>query len=141
MSIEQVESAILALSLEERRRLLVWFEEHQEDLFGAGAEAEDLTSEQKSELLRRRQEYTEHPERFSRMDEKSVEENVRTNPPACCYSTFIHRLRQIWPRVRNGMNVSRRGSGSVFWLRPKEYFGACCAMLDFTQFVLRTFAV
>ncbi len=74
MSIEQLESAILALTPQERRRLLVWFDDHRQDLFGRDAEAEDLSAEQKSEILRRRQEYTKHPEQFTRMDEKSLDQ-------------------------------------------------------------------
>jgi hypothetical protein len=70
MTIEQVESAILELPLEQRRRLFFWFEQHSETLF---TKEEELTDEQKNQILRRRQDYTEHPERFRLMDEKSLE--------------------------------------------------------------------
>jgi hypothetical protein len=73
MSIEQVESAILALRPEERRRLVLWLDEHRHDLFGADEE-KDLLPEQKAEILARRQEYIDNPERFVRMDERSLEE-------------------------------------------------------------------
>ncbi len=74
MSIEEVESAILEMGPEERHRLLVWFDQHREDLFGRGAAADDLSAGQKAEMLRRRQEYNEHPERFIRVNEQSLDE-------------------------------------------------------------------
>ena len=64
MSIEQVESAIRELPAEERRRLLLWLDEHRYELFG---ESDEVTEAQKAELLRRRQEYFDHPERFIRV--------------------------------------------------------------------------
>jgi len=51
MSLEQLESAIVALPPEERWRLAEWFEEHLDDLLGEG----DLSEEQKAEILRRRE--------------------------------------------------------------------------------------
>jgi len=51
MSLEQLESAIVALPVEERWRLAEWFEEHLDELLGAG----DLSEEQKAELIRRRE--------------------------------------------------------------------------------------
>ena len=68
MSIEQVESAILELRPDERQRLLLWLDEHRHDLFSPVDADEDLSDAQKAELLRRRREYDEHPERFQRMD-------------------------------------------------------------------------
>ena len=64
MSIEQVETAIRGMPPEERRRLLLWLDEHRYELF---AGADDVTDAQKAELLRRRKEYLEHPERFIRV--------------------------------------------------------------------------
>ncbi len=64
MSIEQVEAAIRQMPPEERRRLLLWLDEHRYELF---ADSDDVTEAQKSELLRRRQKYFEHPERFLRV--------------------------------------------------------------------------
>jgi hypothetical protein len=74
MNIDQVESAILSLGPEDRRQLLHWFERHRDALFGGEASAEDLSQEQKAEILRRRQEHTENPERFLRMDELGLNE-------------------------------------------------------------------
>ena len=75
MSVEQLESAILELSPEERRRLVAWLDDHRNELFsGAVAPEADLTEEQRVEIRRRRQEYREHPEQFIRVDERSLEE-------------------------------------------------------------------
>jgi len=64
MSVEQVESAIREMPTEERRRLLLWLDEHRYELF---AGSDGVTEAQKAELLRRRQEYFDHPERFIRV--------------------------------------------------------------------------
>jgi hypothetical protein len=64
VSIEQVQSAIREMPAEERRRLLLWLDEHRYELF---TQSDELTEAQKGELLRRRQEYFEHPERFIRV--------------------------------------------------------------------------
>ena len=64
MSIEQVESAIREMSAEDRRRLLLWLDEHRYELF---AGSDEVTEAQRTELLRRRQEYLDHPERFARV--------------------------------------------------------------------------
>jgi hypothetical protein len=64
MSIEQVESAIREMPPEERRRLLLWLDEHRYELF---AGSDEVTQAQKAELLHRRQEYFDHPERFIRV--------------------------------------------------------------------------
>jgi hypothetical protein len=50
--LEQLETAILGLTPEERQRLVVWFEENRIDLLGD--ELDDLTEEQQAELIRRR---------------------------------------------------------------------------------------
>jgi len=52
VSLEQLETAILGLTPEERQRLIVWFEENRIDLLGD--ELDDLTEEQQAELIRRR---------------------------------------------------------------------------------------
>ena len=52
VSLEQLETAILGLTPEERQRLVVWFEENRIDLLGD--EPDDLTEEQQAELIRRR---------------------------------------------------------------------------------------
>ena len=64
MSIEQVESAIREMPLEERRRLSLWLDEHRYELFTG---SEEVTEVQKAELLRRRQEYFDHSDRFIRI--------------------------------------------------------------------------
>ncbi len=53
VSLEQLEAAILRLSAEERQRLAVWFEENRRQLLGA--EDDELTEEQETEIIRRRQ--------------------------------------------------------------------------------------
>jgi hypothetical protein len=70
MSVEQLESQIRALSPEERRQFASWFDNHRDELVERGDF--ELSKEQKTELLRRRREYDEHPERFTRMDKKSL---------------------------------------------------------------------
>ena len=64
MSIEQVQSAIRELSPEERRRLLLWLDEHRYELF---AGSDEVTEAQRAELLRRHREYFDHPDRFIRV--------------------------------------------------------------------------
>jgi putative addiction module component (TIGR02574 family) len=59
MSLEQLESAILGLSPEERWRLAEWFEQHLAELLG-DAEGE-LSEEQKAEILRRREAFLADP--------------------------------------------------------------------------------
>ena len=72
MSIEQVEDAILALAPAERRQLLEWFDEHRHELFGP-TESAELSEAQKAEVLRRRDEYDAHPERFVSMNDKALD--------------------------------------------------------------------
>jgi hypothetical protein len=64
MSIEQVESAIREMPPEDRRRLLLWLDEHRYELF---AGSDEVTEAQKTEVLRRRQEYFDQPEQFRRV--------------------------------------------------------------------------
>ncbi len=52
VSLEQLESAILGLTPEERQRLAVWFEENRHELLGD--ESDGLTKEQEAEVIRRR---------------------------------------------------------------------------------------
>lgn len=60
VSLEQLESAILGLSPEERQRLAVWFEENRRELLGD--ESNELSEEQMAELVRRRDLALAHPE-------------------------------------------------------------------------------
>ena len=84
MSVEQLESAILGLPPEERRRLVAWLDEHRHELFsGVVAPEADLTEQQKAEIRRRRQDYRDHPEKFIGMDEKSLEEMFARIRNAC----------------------------------------------------------
>jgi hypothetical protein len=58
--LEQLENAILDLTPEERQRLAVWFDENREELLAD--EPDELTEEQKAELVRRRDLALAHPE-------------------------------------------------------------------------------
>lgn len=60
MSVDQVETEILGLSREDRQRLAVWFEENRRELLGE--EADELSDEQKAEVLRRRDLALANPE-------------------------------------------------------------------------------
>ena len=60
MSLEQLESAILGLTPEERQRLAVWFEENRREL--PGDESDELTEDQEAEVIRRRDLALAHPE-------------------------------------------------------------------------------
>ena len=59
MSLEQLESAIVALPSEDRWRLAEWFEEHLPELLGEMED--DLSAEQKAEILRRRDAFLADP--------------------------------------------------------------------------------
>jgi hypothetical protein len=61
MTVEQVEAAILALSADDRRRIALWFEEPSRELLDDEAD-EELTEQQKAEILRRRDLALAHPE-------------------------------------------------------------------------------
>ena len=60
MSLEQLESSILSLALEERKQFAKWFEEHRRDL--TQEDDGELSSEQQAEILRRREQALTHPE-------------------------------------------------------------------------------
>ncbi len=60
VSLEQLESAILGLTPEERQRLAVWFEENRRELLGD--ESDELSEEQMAEVVRRRDLALAHPE-------------------------------------------------------------------------------
>ena len=61
MSLEQLESAILELTPRERQRLAVWFEENRRELLGDD-DSDELTDEQQTEIIRRRDFALAHPE-------------------------------------------------------------------------------
>jgi len=71
MSVQELEERVRQLPRGERRRFVDWVAEHRQELL---ADADDLSDEQKAEVLRRRQEYDAHPERFLRMNEQALDE-------------------------------------------------------------------
>lgn len=86
MSVAQLESAILALPLDQRQQLLDWLDEHRRELVPPPAQESDAV---KQELLRRRQEYVEHPEQFMVMRDadwdqlgRDIDEELRQTAPA-----------------------------------------------------------
>lgn len=83
MGAEQIEATIEAMPVKERRKFVRWFDKHRHELVGETDAG--VSEEQKAELLLRRREYDEHPERFSRMDKKSLDRmftRVRKNVAA-----------------------------------------------------------
>ena len=60
MSVEQIESSLLQLPPEERRRFVDWFYQHEDEL--AGTDTDDIHPDVKAEILRRRDEAIAHPE-------------------------------------------------------------------------------
>jgi hypothetical protein len=74
VSLEQLEAAILELPPGERQRLALWFEENRRELLGD--ESDELSEEQKSEILRRREFAEAHPELLESWD--GAIERVRT---------------------------------------------------------------
>ena len=62
MSLEQLESSILSLTAEERKRFANWFEEHRRAWFSENEDDGELTSAQQAEILRRREQALAHPE-------------------------------------------------------------------------------
>lgn len=70
MSVEQIEATIEAMPVSERRKFARWFDAHRDELLAA--DDFELSDAQKQELLHRRREYDEHPERFVRTDKKSL---------------------------------------------------------------------
>jgi hypothetical protein len=80
MSVEQLEATLLKLPSAERTAFASWFDAHRHELI-----ADDLSDAQKTELLRRRREYDEHPEHFVRMNKKSLDQmfnRIRKNVAA-----------------------------------------------------------
>ena len=60
MSLEQLENAILELKPDERQQFALWFEENRQELLGDGTD--ELSDEQKTEVLRRRDLAISNPE-------------------------------------------------------------------------------
>lgn len=70
MSVEQIEASIEAIPVSERRKFVRWFDAHRNELLAV--DDFELNAAQKQEILHRRREYDEHPERFVRMNKKSL---------------------------------------------------------------------
>ena len=65
MSVEQIETTLLQLPREERRRFVDWLCEHEEELIGSD---DEIHPETKAEILRRREEALAHPEKLEAWD-------------------------------------------------------------------------
>jgi hypothetical protein len=86
MSVEQIETSVLQLPPEDRRRFLNWLYEHEDELFGN--DDGEIHPEVQAEILRRREEALAHPEKleawesaFPRMKQR-FNELRRQNPYA-----------------------------------------------------------
>ena len=77
MSLEQLENTILGLPVEERQRLALWFEQNRRELLGD--EADELSDEQKAEVLRRRDLAVAHPELLEPWDGSIERVRARLN--------------------------------------------------------------
>lgn len=69
MSVQELENRVRELPPEDLRRFAEWWESFRDAAFvrpllGDAAESPGESEEVRQELLRRRQEYREHPERF-----------------------------------------------------------------------------
>lgn len=88
MSLEQLETAILGLTPEERQRLVIWFEENRRELLGD--EHDELTEEQEAEIIRRRELALAHPELLEPWD--GTIERVRER-------LYEFRSEPDWPKA------------------------------------------
>ena len=70
MSVEQLESAIKALPLEERRQIIGWFDDHRHELMGGDSYP---GPEVRAELELRLRETNAHPESLETFEETDVE--------------------------------------------------------------------
>jgi len=77
VSLEQLENTILGLPVEERQRLALWFEQNRRELLGD--EADELSDEQKAEVLRRRDLAVAHPELLEPWDGSIERVRARLN--------------------------------------------------------------
>jgi hypothetical protein len=62
MSVEQIETSVLQLPPEDRRRFLNWLYEHEDELLGS--DDGEIHPEVQAEILRRRKEALAHPEKL-----------------------------------------------------------------------------
>jgi len=73
MNLAELESKVLQLPEEERRKFASWFYDHEDEIAGpASAEDNDLSSGQKAELTRRFMEIEQHPEMLVPFEESDV---------------------------------------------------------------------
>ncbi len=73
MSLAEIETQVLQLSEEERRQFATWFFQNQGKILPPppdedGDEKAEVSEAMKAELLLRKQEYFDHPERFIRFN-------------------------------------------------------------------------
>jgi hypothetical protein len=88
MSLAEIESKVLQLSEEDRRQFGRWFYRHEAEILGPLADEEEESEEVKAELMRRRQEMDEHPEKwetfhveeFDRMVREFADERAQRTP-------------------------------------------------------------
>ena len=75
MSLAEIEKQVLAHSEEERRQFAAWFHQNEGKILppevDEGKRDDDLSEAVKAELLLRKQEYVDHPERFRRVETKA----------------------------------------------------------------------
>lgn len=86
MSLDQLEAALKQLPVVERRRFVDWVDNHRTELLAL----DEVGEAQKLELLRRRQEYLDHPESFLHLNESDLDgffEGVRREVQARVSST------------------------------------------------------
>lgn len=62
MSVEQIETSVLQLPPEDRRRFLNWLYEHEDELLGD--DDGEIHPEVQAEILRRREDALAHPEKL-----------------------------------------------------------------------------
>ena len=80
MSAQEVETMIRSLPPTELRQFAEWWETHRQSLLNPPAATSEAAAESdavKAELLRRRQEYAEHPERFLQMNDAALDQMFR----------------------------------------------------------------
>ena len=72
MSLAEIEKQVLALPEEERRQFAEWFYKNESKILPPELDGDehdgDLSEAMKAELLLRKQEYFDHPERFRRVE-------------------------------------------------------------------------
>ena len=80
MSAQEVETLSRSLPPAELRQFAQWWDAHRLDLLNSSAGTSEPAPESdavKTELLRRRQEYTDHPERFLCLNDATLDQMFR----------------------------------------------------------------